>query len=182
MIVAINRVDKSCLSAGDIAVRKHFCRTRVALDQARAYPSHHRCAGIHDAIAALLLVIGALMFVSATACAVDRRQFENVPEDIRAWFKGVRSPADVPFCDISDGYRWQSGREELVLLCASCDRPGRSAWPELAPGLTPDSIKQKYAQTVVSMRIVPGCVQFLREEKSFYTVWTRPGHRLDRMS
>jgi hypothetical protein len=37
--------------------------------------------------------------------------------------------------------------------------------------LTPDSIKQNYAQTVVSMRIVPGCVQFLGEEKRFYTAW-----------
>ena len=54
---------------------------------------------------ALLLVIGALNFVSGTALAVDREQFENVPNDIRAWFKGVRSPAGVPCCDISDGHR-----------------------------------------------------------------------------
>src|SRR5215204_656862 len=56
-------------------------------------------------------------------------------------------------------------------LCASCDRSGRSGWPELAPGLTPDSIKQKYAQTVVSTRIVPGCVLFLEAEKRFHTAW-----------
>ena len=31
--------------------------------------------------------------------------------------------------------------------------------------MTPDSIQQKYAQTVVSTRIVPDCVQFLGEEK-----------------
>jgi len=42
--------------------------------------------------------------------------------------------------------------------------------------LTPDSIKQKYPQTVVSTRIVPGCVQFLAEEKRFYTVWTQTRH------
>ena len=54
---------------------------------------------------ALLLVIGALISVSGTALAVDRGQFENVPDDIRAWFKGVRSPAGVPCCDISDGHR-----------------------------------------------------------------------------
>jgi hypothetical protein len=52
-----------------------------------------------------------------------------------------------------------------------CIGSGRSAWPELAPGLIPGSIKQKYAQTVVSTRIVLGCVQFLGEEKRFYTVW-----------
>ena len=54
---------------------------------------------------ALLLVIGALISVSGTALAVDRGQFENVPDDIRAWFKGVRSPGGVPCCDISDGHR-----------------------------------------------------------------------------
>jgi hypothetical protein len=62
-----------------------------------------------------------------------------------------------------------------VLLCASCDRSGRSAWPELAPGLTLDSTKQKYAQTVVSTRIVPGCVLFLGEEKRFHTACARSG-------
>jgi hypothetical protein len=41
--------------------------------------------------------------------------------------------------------------------------------------LTPDSIQQKYAQTVVSMRIVPGCVQLLGEEKRFHTAWTHFG-------
>ncbi len=54
---------------------------------------------------ALLLILGALIFVSGTARAVDRGQFENVPDDIRAWFKGVRSPSGVPCCDISDGHR-----------------------------------------------------------------------------
>ena len=72
---------------------------------------------------------------------------------------------------VDDLSRSLIAREELVLLCASCDRSGRSAWPELAPGLTPDSIKQKYPQNVVSTRIVPGCVQFLGEKKRFYTVW-----------
>src|SRR5207244_8829773 len=53
----------------------------------------------------LLLVLGSLIFVSGTARAVDRGQFENVPDDIRAWFKGVRSPSGIPCCDISDGHR-----------------------------------------------------------------------------
>src|SRR5450759_239478 len=55
------------------------------------------------------------------------------------------------------------------MLCAPCDRSGRSAWPEVAPGLTPDSIQQKYAQTVASSWITPGCVQFLADKKRFYT-------------
>ena len=37
--------------------------------------------------------------------------------------------------------------------------------------MTPDSIKQKYPQTVVSTRIVPSCVQFLGTEKRFHTAW-----------
>jgi hypothetical protein len=37
--------------------------------------------------------------------------------------------------------------------------------------LTPDSIQQKYVQTVVSTQIVPGCVQFLGKEKRFHTAW-----------
>jgi hypothetical protein len=40
-----------------------------------------------------------------TAHAFDRGQYENVPADIRAWFKGVVSPSGVPCCDISDGHR-----------------------------------------------------------------------------
>jgi hypothetical protein len=46
-------------------------------------------------------------------------------------------------------------------------RSGRSAWPEVAPGLTPDSTQKKYAQTVVSTRIGPGCVQFFGAENVF---------------
>ncbi len=44
-----------------------------------------------------------------------------------------------------------------------------ATWPELAPGLTPESIKQKYPQTVVSTRIVPGCVQFFGAGKNVFT-------------
>jgi hypothetical protein len=61
------------------------------------------------------------------------------------------------------------------LLCAACDRSGRSAWPDVVPGLTPDSIQQKYAETVASTEIAPGCVQFLGEEKRFRTAWVKTG-------
>jgi hypothetical protein len=56
-------------------------------------------------------------------------------------------------------------------LCALYDRSGRSAWPEVASGLTPDSIQKKYAKTVVSAWIAPGCVQSLGEKKCFHTAW-----------
>lgn len=54
---------------------------------------------------ALSVVSGALLFSSAIAHAVDRGQFENVPDDVRAWFKGLLSPDGRPCCDIADGHR-----------------------------------------------------------------------------
>ena len=53
----------------------------------------------------LLFLLGTLILVGRTASVVDRGQFEDVPDDIRAWFKGVRSPAGLPCCDIADGHR-----------------------------------------------------------------------------
>jgi hypothetical protein len=52
-----------------------------------------------------LVLFVSLTFFTGAAYAVDRGQFENVPDDVRTWFKGVRSPAGVPCCDISDGHR-----------------------------------------------------------------------------
>jgi hypothetical protein len=73
MIVAINRVDKSCLPAGDIAVRKH-----LSPREWWPWTRHERILhivgvrGFMMLLRALLLVIGALIFVSATAFAVGR--------------------------------------------------------------------------------------------------------------
>jgi hypothetical protein len=39
------------------------------------------------------------------ASAHDNGQFGDVPEEIRAWFKSVKSPQGIPCCDISDGHR-----------------------------------------------------------------------------
>jgi hypothetical protein len=52
-----------------------------------------------------LLLLGALIFAAGTARAVDRGQFENISDDIRASFKGVRSPDDATCYDVSDGHR-----------------------------------------------------------------------------
>jgi hypothetical protein len=52
--------------------------------------------------------IGLLAWLSAlagTALALDSGQFDNVPADVRAWFKGVVAPNGVPCCDIADGHR-----------------------------------------------------------------------------
>jgi hypothetical protein len=43
--------------------------------------------------------------LASAAVAFDNGQYENVPVDIRAWFKGVIAPNGVPCCDISDGHR-----------------------------------------------------------------------------
>ena len=42
--------------------------------------------------------------VRARALAFDNGQYENVPAELRAWFKGVMAPNGVPCCDISDGH------------------------------------------------------------------------------
>jgi hypothetical protein len=62
-----------------------------------------------------------------------------------------------------------------VLLCELCDRSGRSAWPEVASGLTPDSIQKKYAQTVVSAWIALVACSFWWRKN----VFTRPGPAAD---
>jgi hypothetical protein len=50
----------------------------------------------------MLATLGALV---TPALAVDRGQFTNVPDSVRAWFKNVRSPKGVPCCDVADGHR-----------------------------------------------------------------------------
>src|SRR6201994_5213093 len=52
------------------------------------------------------VVIAAVVAALAGAAhAFDNGQYENVPADIRAWFKGVIAPNGVPCCDISDGHQ-----------------------------------------------------------------------------
>ena len=52
-----------------------------------------------------IVVLIAVAALTTTARAVDRGQFDDVPDDVRAWFKSVISPSGVPCCDISDGHR-----------------------------------------------------------------------------
>ncbi|MDB5502107.1 MAG: hypothetical protein JWR89_2009 [Tardiphaga sp.] len=53
----------------------------------------------------LITLSVALAALGTAAHAVDRGQFDDVPDDIKAWFKAVISPSGVPCCDISDGHR-----------------------------------------------------------------------------
>jgi hypothetical protein len=47
----------------------------------------------------------ALVGAGGGAYATDQGQFQNVPDNVRAWFKSVKSPKGVPCCDIADGHR-----------------------------------------------------------------------------
>ncbi len=42
---------------------------------------------------------------AGAALAFDNGQYENVPPDIRAWFKAVVAPNGVPCCDMAAGHR-----------------------------------------------------------------------------
>jgi hypothetical protein len=54
---------------------------------------------------AQIILLASLSVLTSAALAFDNGQFENVPPDIRAWFKSVMAPNGVPCCDISDGHR-----------------------------------------------------------------------------
>ena len=54
---------------------------------------------------AQVVVLAYLSAMASAALAFDNGQYENVPPDIRAWFKSVMAPNGVPCCDISDGHR-----------------------------------------------------------------------------
>ena len=51
------------------------------------------------------MIIAALSCVPFAAAAFDNGQYNNVPDNIRSWFKSVRSPHGVPCCDVADGHR-----------------------------------------------------------------------------
>src|ERR1019366_3373584 len=51
------------------------------------------------------LFIAALTGLPYAAVAFDNGQYTDVPDNVRSWFKSVRSPHGVPCCDISDGHR-----------------------------------------------------------------------------
>jgi hypothetical protein len=45
----------------------------------------------------------AAFLISTPSLIRDNGQFGDVPPEIRAWFKSVKSHAGVPCCDIADG-------------------------------------------------------------------------------
>jgi hypothetical protein len=56
-------------------------------------------------LAARATLLGSPVLLAPAARAVDRGQYDNVPDNIRSWFKGVRNSSGALCCDISDGNR-----------------------------------------------------------------------------
>jgi hypothetical protein len=54
---------------------------------------------------AQIALLACLSGLAGAAFAFDNGQYQNVPPEIRAWFKGVIAPNGVPCCDIADGHR-----------------------------------------------------------------------------
>jgi hypothetical protein len=50
-------------------------------------------------------LIAALSSLPQAASAFDNGQYKDVPDNVRSWFKSIRSPHGVPCCDIADGHR-----------------------------------------------------------------------------
>jgi hypothetical protein len=53
-------------------------------------------------------LLGAAIYLALVAPAArgfDRGQYDDVPDDIRTWFKSVKNADGIPCCDISDGHR-----------------------------------------------------------------------------
>ena len=87
MIVAIDQFDKSCWLIGNIAARRQIrmkllsTRPRRNLHTMGRGDSECACANHCFRLERCFLAAG-------MARAVDRGQFENVPDHVRAWFKG----------------------------------------------------------------------------------------------
>jgi hypothetical protein len=43
--------------------------------------------------------------LASAAIAFDNGRYDDMPADIRAWFRNVLAPNGLPCCDISDGHR-----------------------------------------------------------------------------
>jgi hypothetical protein len=69
--------------------------------------SNKRCVVEEDRMRRLAQValLACMSAFASAALAFDNGQYDNVPADIRAWFKSVMAPNGVPCCDISDGHR-----------------------------------------------------------------------------
>jgi hypothetical protein len=74
-----------------------------------------------------------LAMMAGAALAFDNGQYDNVPPDIRAWFKSVIAPNGVPCCDISDGHRTSAPSSAIAAIrsarpwCGTCTTAATSS-------------------------------------------------------
>lgn len=75
------------------------------------------------------LSVVALSSLPFAATAFDNGQYDDVPANIRTWFKGVRSPNGIPCCDIADGHRttWRGKNK------GGYEVPIEGQWREVPP-------------------------------------------------
>jgi hypothetical protein len=67
---------------------------------------HRDLIQVACASALLMLLVMLIMLGIHAAFGADNGQIPpNVPDNVRAWFKAVKSPSGVPCCDIADGHR-----------------------------------------------------------------------------
>lgn len=64
---------------------------------------------------ALLAVTAASMLSIGivAALAFDTGNHSDIPDNVRSWFKSVKSPHGVPCCDVSDGHHttWRAAKD-----------------------------------------------------------------------
>jgi hypothetical protein len=81
------------------------------------------------AAALLAIALAAYALWIGAPRARDNGQWNDVPDTIRQWFKGVRSPFGMPCCDIADGHRttWRGDKD------GGYEVPIDGAWRRVPP-------------------------------------------------
>jgi hypothetical protein len=98
--LSVHRPPRLCLIAQESSIR--WLRSHNV--DPRAQRIRRRCEDPmrKNALIVMMVFWGAL---TSVAQAIDRGQFDDVPDNIRSWFKAQISPSGVPCCDIADGHR-----------------------------------------------------------------------------
>lgn len=84
--------------------------------QSRFYECHYmRKLGkaLLACVLATLAIVVIILSINAAFGMDDGTRFENVPPQIRNWFRSIQSPQGVPCCDIADGHRtaWKADED-----------------------------------------------------------------------
>lgn len=77
--------------------------------------------------------VGLAVLLSYAAFAKDNGQWGDVPDSVRSWFKGVRSPHGVPCCDMADGHRTLEDWRGSTYWIPNPAALGAIEWMEVPP-------------------------------------------------